>query len=171
MLRHLPARSVWLRLYPIVATLCLVAQRALALEAGPDAPPAEASVELEVTTDEFAIPGVRFHVAVDPLVRVRDVHAYLPGVNEKRVRLRRDPATGVYTGYLTLSDTTSRDEITVRVVARGRGRERFTETLRVPVLSDLCCEDEGEYCGIRHVPAAHNSVRIASRSYCGSNAG
>jgi Ca-activated chloride channel family protein len=104
--------------------------------------------ELDVVADEFAIPGVRFHLEVDPHEPVRELYAYLPGVSKRRVRLALDRDSGRYRGALPIPERFEAEELTIRIVARDRARNRVEHELQVPVLSELdCCHDQ-ETCGL-----------------------
>jgi hypothetical protein len=104
--------------------------------------------ELDVVADEFAIPGVRFRLEVDPQEPVRELYAYLPGVSQRRTRLALDPDSGRYAGDLPIPEQLDAAALTIRIVARDRARNRVEHDLQVPVLSDFdCCEDE-ETCGL-----------------------
>jgi hypothetical protein len=140
----LTIRGAWLRFYPTFLTLLMLAQRALALDGG--------EPQFDVVADEFAIPGVRFHLEVDPRERVRELYAYLPGASKRRMRLAFDKETGRYRGDLAIPEHITAAELTIRVVARGRARSRIEQDLRVPVLSDLDCCDDEETCGLIPLP-------------------
>ena len=73
--------------------------------------------------------------------------------------------SGTYGGDLRMPDALDADEIRVRVVARDLARNRVEQDVRVPVLSDLCCEDE-ETCGLM-VPAASGDLGPGSAQVAG----
>ena len=117
--------------------------------------------ELDVVADEFAIPGVRFHIEVDPREPVRELYAYLPGVSRRKARLALDKETGRYSGDVPIPEHLMADELTIRIVARDRARNRVDHDLRVAVLSELdCCEDE-ETCGLMPLPEAETALAPA----------
>jgi hypothetical protein len=157
----LTIRGAWLRFYPTFLTLLMLAQRALALEGldldedqKPIASRQSAGGEplFDVVADEFAIPGVRFHLEVDPQTPVRALYAYLPGAGKRRARLAFDKETGRYRGDLTIPEHITADELTIRIVARGRARSPLEQDRRVPVLSDLDSCDDEETCGLIPLP-------------------
>jgi hypothetical protein len=159
-------RAAWMRFYPTLLTFTLIAQRALAFEGGaPAGVHGEGSAaqrpsqvtgaggvpELEVIADEFAIPGVRFHVEVEPKRKVRAMYAYLPGVSKRRARLALDRESGRYVGDVLIPELLTSEVLTIRIVARDGARKSVERELRVPVLSDVCCDDE-ETCGLIPLP-------------------
>jgi len=147
-------RRLQLRFYPLFLCALVLAQRALAAE------PA-AMAELEVTADEFAIPGERFLVEVEPRAPVREIYAYMPKVSKRRVKLLVDKETGLYTAALKIPAALEATELTVRVVARDLARNRLEQDVRVPVLSALdCCEDE-ETCGLDLDPQVLAAARAS----------
>lgn len=137
-------------LLPGFLLLASIAQPAFALDGDALQQQQAAAPAFEIVSDEFAIPGVRFHVEVDPLAPMREVYASLPGISKRRVRLVLDQRSGVYTGDLHVPDALDADRITVRIEARDLARKRVEQDVRVPVLSDLCCEAE-EMCGLMPV--------------------
>lgn len=162
----LTIRAAWMRFYPTLLTFTLIAQRALAFEGG--APtgmhgkgsgvqrPAQVTgaggvPEFDVVADEFAIPGVRFHVEVQPKRKVRAMYAYLPGVSKRRARLALDRESGRYVGDVLIPELLTSEVLTIRIVARDGARKSAERELRVPVLSDVCCDDE-ETCGLIPMP-------------------
>jgi hypothetical protein len=154
-----PFRRLQLRFYPLFLCAVMIAQRALALE---PAPQPEAKPELEVIADEFAIPGERFLVEVEPRTPVRDIYAYLPKVSKRRVKLVIDKQTGLYTAALKIPAALEASELTVRIVARDLERNRLEQDVRVPVLSALdCCEDE-ETCGLVLDPQVLAAARASA---------
>jgi hypothetical protein len=113
--------------------------------------------ELDVVADEFAIPGVRFHLEVDPHEPVRELYAYLPGISRRKARLALDKETGRYRGDVPIPEHLSADELTIRIVARDRARNRVDHDVRVPVLSELDCCDDEETCGLFDRQGAANA--------------
>ncbi len=95
--------------------------------------------EMDVIADELAVPGVPLELDVDPFEPVREIYAYRVGAAHERVALTIDPDTGRYHGALQIPETLRDEEITVRVVARDRARNRVEQDLQIPVLPDLCC--------------------------------
>jgi hypothetical protein len=134
-------RSTWFRFFPTLVTVLMLTQRALA---GDDS----GEPEFDVVADEFAIPGVRFHLDVEPPATVREVEAYLPKVHKRRVRLVLDERTGRYRGDLPIPAHVTADELTIRIVAVDGAGRRVEHDLRVPVLSDVDCCDDAETCGL-----------------------
>lgn len=105
--------------------------------------------ELEVGSDELALPGEAFHVRVDPHEPMREVLAYVAHGRYKRapVSLTLDTETGLYEGELIIPVDLQRDELTIRIVARDLARKRVEHALRVPLLTAPdCCEDAYETC-------------------------
>jgi hypothetical protein len=105
--------------------------------------------ELEVSSDELALPGEAFHVRVDPQEPVREVLAYIAHGKYKRqpVSLKLDTESGLYTGELIIPVDLQRDELTIRIVARDLARNRVEQALLVPLLAAPdCCEDAYETC-------------------------
>ncbi len=110
--------------------------------------------ELDVVADEFVIPGVRFHLEVDPHEPVRELYAYVPGLARRKVRLALDRETGRYRGDVPIPEHLVADELTIRIVARDLARNRVDQDLRVPVLWELDCCDDEETCGLIPLPAS-----------------
>ena len=102
--------------------------------------------ELDVVADEFAIPGVRFRLEVDPHEPVRELYAYLPGVAQAPHAARARQGHRALHGRPAHPRATSRPTRSrSAIVARDRARNRVDQDVRVPVLSDLdCCDDDEE---------------------------
>jgi Ca-activated chloride channel family protein len=98
--------------------------------------------ELEVHADAMAMPGKPFHITVDPDEPVSSVYVYLSSVSlgkRKRVALKLDPDTGLYSGDLRIPEASGDEWLKVRVVARDRAHNRVEQELKVPLLVSPDC--------------------------------
>ena len=93
---------------------------------------------IDSTEPEFAVAmptraaaGGLIPITVDPYEPVAVVFAYLPGVEKKRLRLRLDPETGFYEGWLPIPEDLEAEEVTVRIVVRDLARNRCQRDLVV----------------------------------------